>query len=95
MTLRRRRLRVAGVAVAAGLLVALVHPSLWAGEPGTAPPRHLTHVVAPGETLWSIAERNAPGGADGTDPRRYIYDLQQLNPAAARGLVPGETLTLP
>ena len=59
------------------------------------PPRRLTHVVAPGETLWSIAERYAPGGSEGTDPRRYIYDIQQLNPAAAHTLVPGETIVLP
>jgi len=88
---QRRRARTAGVALAAGLLVGLARPSLWAGEPGSAGPRR-THVVAPGETLWSIAEHY---GASGSDPRRYIYELEQLNTAASGPLVPGEQLTLP
>ena len=88
---QRRRLRTAGVALAAGLLVGLARPSLWAGEPGSAAPRR-THVVAPGETLWSVAQRYGPSGSD---PRRYIYELEQLNTAAPDPLVPGEQLTLP
>jgi LysM repeat protein len=86
-----RRVRTAGVVLAAGLLVGLARPSLWAGGPGSAAPRRI-HVVAPGETLWSIAERYGPSGSD---PRQYIYDLEQLNTATSGSLVPGEQLTLP
>jgi Tfp pilus assembly protein FimV len=39
--------------------------------------------VAPGETLWSIAEQVAPG----EDPRRVVLELQALN-----GFGPGHTL---
>jgi LysM repeat protein len=72
------------------MAVGLAHPGLWAGGAGSAGPRP-THAVAPGETLWSIAERY--GG--GRDPRRYLYDLEQLNPVGSGTIYPGETITLP
>lgn len=72
------------------LLVVLAKPALWAGGPGTvAPP--VVHVVAPGETLWSLAEHYAPQ----EDPREYIYDLQQANSLGDGDIYPGEKLTLP
>lgn len=46
------------------------------GGPATA-----TIVVAPGESLWSIAERVAPG----SDPRSTILMIEELN-----GLQPGD-----
>ena len=88
---QRRRVRTAGVALAAGLLVGLARPSLWAGEPGSAVQRP-THVVAPGETLWSIAERYGPSGSD---PRRYIYEVEELNRVNEGSLRPGDRITLP
>ena len=87
---RRSAARVAGVAVGAGLMVGLANPSLWAGSAASAGPR-LTHVVAPGETLWSLAERHAGR----QDPRDYIYDLEKLNNLGPRPIYPGEHLLLP
>jgi hypothetical protein len=95
-TNKRSAVRVGGVALAAGLMLGLVNPSLWAGSRGSAGaagvvgPR-LEHVVAPGETLWSLAERY--GGQQ--DPRNYIYDLQRLNNLGAKPIYPGERLLLP
>jgi LysM repeat protein len=89
-TNKRSATRVAGVAVGAGLMVGLVNPSLWAGPAAPAGPRP-THVVAPGETLWGLAERHAGR----QDPRNYIYDLQKLNDLGPRPIYPGEHLLLP
>ena len=87
---KRSAARIAGVALGAGLLVGLVNPSLWARSAASAGPR-LTHVVAPGETLWSLAERHAGR----QDPRDYIYDLEKLNNLGPRPIHPGEHLLLP
>lgn len=86
-------LRVGGVALAAGLMLGLVNPSLWAGSPGSAAsvPARATYVVAPGETLWGLAERYAGQ----QDPRNYIYDVEKLNNLGAAPIYPGERLVLP
>lgn len=86
--------RISGVALGAGLLVGMAHPALWATSPGSAAGRvsaPVIHVVAPGETLWGLAERYAPQ----EDPRIYIYDLQKANNLGNGPLYPGETLELP
>lgn len=61
--------------------------SAVAGEPATA-----LVVVAPGENLWSIAERVAPD----TDPRSTILAIRELNgiPAGAV-LAPGQGIVVP
>ena len=89
-TNKRSKWRVAGVAVLAGGLVGLAHPALFAGGPGSvAVP--VVHVVAPGETLWGLAEHYGPQ----MDPREYIYDLQVANNIDSEPIYPGEKLTLP
>jgi hypothetical protein len=50
-----------------------------------------TVVVAAGDTLWSIAERHAPG----EDPRAVIHAIEQLNDLGGGPLLPGDTLSLP
>jgi LysM repeat protein len=70
------------LAVAAGVGV-VARPSESAG-----PPRH--YVVQPGDTLWSIASRNASG-----DPREAVWRLQQRNDVDAGDLQPGDVLVLP
>ena len=90
ITNKRSATRIAGVALAAGLMLGLGNPKLWAGSAGSAGPR-LNHVVAPGETLWSLAERYAGQ----QDPRNYIYDLEKLNNLGAKPIYPGERLLLP
>jgi hypothetical protein len=52
-----------------------------------ARPRVVTHVVEPGDTLWSVARDLAPGG----DPRPVVDALSSARHGSA--LVPGEKLT--
>jgi LysM repeat protein len=55
-----------------------------------APARH-SYVVRPGDTLWGIASRLAPG----SDPRVMVADLQGMNGLATTEVVPGQTIRLP
>ena len=55
--------------------------------PASAPARV---VVAPGETLWSIAERVAPD----RDPRTVVAGIQRLNDLPTPDVRAGETLLL-
>jgi hypothetical protein len=71
---RRTVMRIAGLVVAAALLVAgvLGTTMVRADEPVAA-----GHVVLqPGETLWDIAVRSAPAGVD---PRRQLDAVRRLN----------------
>lgn len=86
-----RRRRLAAAAIVLGVLVSAGHAGRALGGPPLAAPGRrpqvVTHVVRPGDTLWSIAARVAPG-AD----RRDVVDAL----VSARGtdvVVPGETIT--
>ena len=50
-----------------------------------------TAVVQPGETLWSIAQRVAPG----TDPRLTVARLTDMNALGSAPIVAGQRLLLP
>jgi Tfp pilus assembly protein FimV len=60
-----------------------------AGGGATAP--RPTTVVQPGDTLWSIARRVAPGA----DPRVTVDRLARLNDLGGRPIVAGQRLVLP
>jgi nucleoid-associated protein YgaU len=87
-TFWRRRL-VAGAVGLAVLVMAGKAGAALGGSPLAVPergPAVTRHVVQPGDTLWSIAERLEPG----RDPRPVVDTL-----TAARGngaLVPGEVI---
>jgi LysM repeat protein len=64
--------------------------SATAGSAGSrSTPR--TTVVQPGETLWSIAHRVAPGA----DPRDVVSQLSDLNSLGSTPIVAGQRLVLP
>jgi hypothetical protein len=96
-TYRRRRLSVGLLAlgvvvVAARAGVALGGSPLAAPErrpASSAPAGSTTVVVRPGDTLWSIASRLAPGD----DPRPLVDELVAARGATA--LQPGEHIRLP
>ena len=87
-----RRGRLALLLVLATLLLvafSLGRTSADAGSSrlGPAP----TTVVQPGETLWGIARRVAPGA----DPRATVARLTDLNDLGSRPIVAGQRLVLP
>ena len=47
--------------------------------------------MQPGDTLWSIAEREAPG----TDPRDTVEDILRLNHLDSVAVEAGSVLLLP
>ena len=62
----------------------------WSGLHATAQadaPMQRIEVKA-GETLWSIAERLAPGA----DPRAMVYELRSINHLDSAQLQPGQIL---
>ena len=58
---------------------------------GSPAPRRALHVVRPGETLWSIAQDQAPGD----DPRPLSQAIEEANGVTAADLVPGLSLRVP
>jgi hypothetical protein len=86
-----RRRRFVAVTIGIGLVVVAGQASAALGGSSLAPverrPQVATVVVEPGDTLWSIAERLAPG----SDPREVVDALVEARGTAA--VVPGETLT--
>jgi hypothetical protein len=71
-----------------GLGLVLAAPASEAADPA-GPER--TVVVQPGDTLWSIAQRYAPGG----DPFTTIDEIRRLNGLTGYTIQAGEKLTLP
>lgn len=70
-------------------LVALVAWAVLAGSSESAGPER-GYVVAPGDTLWTIAASNYAG-----DPREAIWEIRKRNGLEQSILRPGERLVLP
>ena len=85
---RRTTLTVAAVLVALGLTGPVARA---VAGPSVEPAARRTYVVRPGDTLWSIAVRVAPG----TDPRRIVAEMQAQNVVDAGALAAGQTLVVP
>jgi hypothetical protein len=93
----RMRLTSRGRAVARTLAIVLVvamfllvAPGLARGDGPDRPAPRVTYVVQPGDTLWSIARRVAPG----QDPRPVVDGLIEANDLRG-GLQAGEELSIP
>jgi Tfp pilus assembly protein FimV len=93
----RMRLTSRGRAVARALAIVLVvaifllvAPGLARGDGPDRPAPRVTYVVQPGDTLWSIARRVAPG----QDPRPVVDGLIEANDLRG-GLQAGEELSIP
>ena len=85
----RARVLAVVLVVAAFLIIA---PGLARGDgPDRPAPRvTVTYVVQPGDTLWSIARRVAPG----RDPRPVVDGLIEAN-GVRGGLQAGQELSIP
>jgi hypothetical protein len=88
---RRRRLTLA-VSLAL-VAVAWAGPAVRAlGSPETpARVSRTSYVVREGDTLWTIAQKLAPG----SDPRPIVDLLSTANDVDPGRIVPGQTLVLP
>jgi Tfp pilus assembly protein FimV len=85
----RMRARVLAIAlVVAGCLV--IAPGLARGDGPDRPAPRVAYVVEPGDTLWSIARRVAPG----RDPRPVVDGLIEANDVRG-GLQAGQELSIP
>jgi len=88
LTRRGRAVLVLLALLLAGLGVVSAAPASQAADPvGPAP----TVVVKPGDTLWSIASRCAPG----RDPFATIDEIRRLNGLSGYTVPAGMRLTLP
>ncbi len=88
-----RRRRVLAALVGLGLVLAIVRAGATLGGSSLATPERLPHVqqvvVAPGDTLWSIAQRAVPG-----------HDVRPVVDAMVRALgtstvIEGQTIAVP
>jgi nucleoid-associated protein YgaU len=50
------------------------------------------HMVKPGDTLWTIAQKYTNGEGD---IRKYIYDIKKANEMENSDLFPGQILCIP
>jgi Tfp pilus assembly protein FimV len=90
LTSRGRALARALAIVLVVAVFLLVAPGLARGDGPERPAPRVTYVVEPGDTLWSIARRVAPG----RDPRPVVDGLIEANDLRG-GLQAGQELSVP
>ncbi|WP_236968406.1 LysM peptidoglycan-binding domain-containing protein [Microbacterium aurantiacum] len=90
---RRALAFVVALPVSAAMAIAVISGgSALAGREAGAPEGTFSAVVvAPGDSLWSIAERVAPGA----DPRDVVDAIVRLNALDGAGLQAGQSLAIP
>jgi hypothetical protein len=86
-----RRGRIVVLALLVGLLVGFFAAVAPPGGAAAPVGDRQVAVVQPGDTLWSIAERYAPG----RDRFETIAEIQRLNGLADYTVHPGQHLVLP
>jgi hypothetical protein len=83
------------VVSAAFLLLAILASGRFTADAGTtsspAAPATTVVVVQPGESLWQIATRSAPG----TDPREWVTTVRGLNGLGDATVVAGQSIRVP
>ena len=87
-----RRGRLALLLLVAVAVLALAPWRAIASTPaGTVPTGWVSVTVAPGDTLWSLAESTRPG----QDPRPAIAEIRSTNGLESSTLQPGQVLLIP
>ncbi|MFC7545497.1 LysM peptidoglycan-binding domain-containing protein [Plantactinospora sp. GCM10030261] len=88
LTRRGRIVLIVGVLILLGAVIAVLAPASQAADPaGTS---HTT-VVRPGDTLWSVAERQLPDH----DTYLVIAEIRRLNGLDGYTIYAGQELVLP
>lgn len=90
----RRRRRVAasiliGLVMFLGVLGVGMLADAFVGD--AVPERTAVVWVEPGETLWDVAKRSAPG----YDPGAVVHRIHELNEIAGNGVLAGQALQVP
>lgn len=75
-----------GAFAVAGKLIIAKNPTFMSGEEFTY--KEIT--VEAGDTLWSIAQAQAPG----EDPRDVVGSMRDLNDLTSADIFPGQVLTM-
>jgi hypothetical protein len=94
MCLTARGRAVVMLASVAFLLLVIVLSGRFTADAGTqAPsgPATTVVVVQPGESLWQIAERTAPG----VDPRELVTAIRAINDLGESTVVAGQSILVP
>jgi predicted Zn-dependent protease len=87
---RRVAALLLGTLAVAGIVVGLSLLASAASEPAV-PDRTIVVEVAPGETLWELAERVAPG----SPPQQVVDRIRELNGIRGVTVHPGQPLIVP
>jgi len=88
---RRRRLALTLIVASVGASWAVPAVKALGAGSGSERVASTRYVVRQGDTLWSIAERVAPG----EDPRPVVDALTRVNDVDPGALLPGQTLVVP
>jgi nucleoid-associated protein YgaU len=87
---RRRTIAVLSLAVIGAAWAGPVARAVGNG-PDVQRVSRSSYVVRPGDSVWDIAERVAPG----TDPRPLVDAIVETNDLDPSSLTPGQTLVIP
>ena len=91
MTIRISTLTRAVVLLTAVAVVFFLLLAAGAGAGSEVRPTEL-HVVAAGDTIWSIAAQHTP---DGGDVRTVVFDIKRMNRIEGSVIRAGEQLVVP
>ncbi|HYG57973.1 MAG TPA: LysM peptidoglycan-binding domain-containing protein [Symbiobacteriaceae bacterium] len=88
---RQRRIRRLITAVVLAVVFLLLAPRVVDMLSRSEAPAVISYRVAPGDTLWDIAEQHSGG----RDVRRVIYAIKQANHMSSATVRPGQELIIP
>ncbi|RSM75837.1 LysM peptidoglycan-binding domain-containing protein [Kibdelosporangium aridum] len=91
--IRRRRRIAASILIGLGMFLAVLGVGALANAftTNTVPDRTAVVWVQPGETLWDVAERTAPG----YNPEAVVARIHELNDITGNTVLAGQALQVP